>query len=259
MNQINQMNQTWKKCVFVGFALFALMVSKVSAEVLYSEDFEGTGDLHGTTPDVRTGNFGTDASATWQARTGPSFSATGGIPSGNKGSALLAFTPVTGQLYELSVDIRGTSSSVDNDDKWLGVGFSQNADLTRDMSANRGYAWMSIVSDPDLGQGNRYGGSNGSNSDAFTFSRTETWVNLKVLLDTRDTNWSASWYVDDVKVTDTFTYTTNPTINWVGYSVQQNSKGVYDNFQLSVIPEPSSLMLVGLALPLLFFFRRTSR
>ncbi|WFB36847.1 PEP-CTERM sorting domain-containing protein [Kiritimatiellota bacterium B12222] len=248
------------RIAFAAVISLAWAAVPLGAEILYSEDFEGTGELNGTTPDIRSGDFGSSASATWQARTSPSFSAAGGIPGGNKGSALLAFTPVSGQLYELSVDILGTSSSVSNDDKWLGVGFSQNADLTRNFSeSNNGYAWMSVVSDPDLGQGVRYTGASLGGSDAFSFTREGGWINLKVLLDTRDTSWTASWFVNDTQVSTTHTYVTNPTINYVGYSVEQNSKGTYDNFQLAVIPEPGSLILLGLALPLLFFFRRTAR
>ncbi|WFB36850.1 PEP-CTERM sorting domain-containing protein [Kiritimatiellota bacterium B12222] len=234
--------------VFMVAVLF--LGTSLRAEILYSEDFEGTGGLNGTTPDTRSGDFGSSDTAVWEAST--AFDAAGDIRTSRAQSASLTFVPQTGKIYELSADFDGTNPSSYHPTAQISLGFSQSASTTENFNKNNGQPWMHINS---ISGANEGGYKPGDGSTGGTFATTTTWMNLKILLDTQDTFWTVKWYLNDTQV-GTHTYTDNPTINYVGFAGSQNARGKIDNFQLAVIPEPGSLALLALALPLLFFFAR---
>lgn len=58
----------------------------------------------------------------------------------------------------------------------------------------------------------------------------------------------------------TFTYTTNPTINYVGFVTEGGLTGSVSAFELSAVPEPSTYALMGLGgLALLLRIRRRAQ
>ncbi|MDF3129123.1 PEP-CTERM sorting domain-containing protein [Kiritimatiellaeota bacterium B1221] len=234
--------------VFLGALLCAGGV-QVKAEILYFDDFDGTGDLDATTPDVVSDSldYGTK-DAVWSA--GDQYSASGymGSSPNNSQHARLSFTPVAGEIYELSTSFTGNSTWVGQMDDWISLGFfdggSQHTRMT--ISSQKSAAGREVTYQAD--------GGLESGSVATTAGARE----LKLVLDTTDTNWDISWYIDDVQAGSTYTYSSNPTITHVGFSRLDNARSFYDDFQLAVIPEPSSLLLTfsaGLA-GLLLFRRR---
>lgn len=224
--------------------------SKLYAEVvvLYADDFSGPAStgLNGYAPDTRSGDWGSSDTATWASAT--QFEADGRVWSSpnNRASALLPFSPVSGQLYELSADIDGISTWVGQQDDWVALGFAENGNANDNFTrtATHGYAWMAVSSLGGTDQGTRYAGDeNSPNTGSATFATTTNNMHLTIQLDTRSTNWTVKWFLDGLQVTDTHTYITNPDINYVGFSRVDNARAYIDNFQLAVIPEPSSLAL----------------
>ncbi|WFB36849.1 PEP-CTERM sorting domain-containing protein [Kiritimatiellota bacterium B12222] len=231
-------------------AVLCLGVS-AQAEILYADNFDGPEgvDLDGYTPDVRTGTYGTSATASWAA--GVQYNANGVMWSApNSGhTARLAFTPVAGEIYELSADFEGLSTYAGQMDDWISLGF---------FAGSTKYAWMNISSQLSAdGREVKYYSGDGVISG--TVPTTVGERNLKIVLDTSDTNWTVAWYLDDVQAGSTYTYATNPSITEVGFGRADNARSTFDNFQLAVIPEPASVLLLFLALPLLVVCRRSVR
>lgn|GEM_PF-4999014 len=122
-------------------------------------------------------------------------------------SAKLAFTPAQGNVYTLSVDVSNMS-----EDRWgILFGFSSNIDV--DATGNLDtYAPSSLLT------------PNGNIQEfATAFSKifassvgepSPGLTNLKIVLDTTDTQWAVSFYTNDVLVSKgVYTYETNPSIS----------------------------------------------
>ena len=141
---------------------------------------------------------------------------------GGWGAVSLAFTPTSGLLYELTATISSQYWG-----SWIGVGFLPDNSL---------YGW--------------------SPNNPVALRTTTGWVtspqagsasllsnDVLVRLDTTGANWTTSIYQGGTQIGTTFTYTTNPTINRVGF-VSDGSGGNVSAFQLTAIPEPSAYSLV---------------
>jgi hypothetical protein len=221
-----------------SFLLLPVTVSH-GATVIYSDDFSGlaSADLRGTMPDVGGG--------TWLGTN--NFNADGSVTAG-AGSITLPFSPVAGNIYELSANLTFTT----NDTSWIGVGFADASATWTGLPAlgngNRftgavitGYSWM--ISAPTAGQsgfrGN--GGTNAAveNPGVEVFSSS---VLLTITLDTTAANWQTSYYVNSALLGTTTAVGAQP-IDAVGFSVFNGALGSVDNFLLTSIPEPSAALL----------------
>ena len=96
-------------------ALLLLSAAPLAANVIFADNFNGSGGLNNVAPDTRPGT------QTWVAS--PPFSANGAISGDTGGSATLAFTPVQGRLYTL--DARFTATAAAGSNEWLALGFAK--------------------------------------------------------------------------------------------------------------------------------------
>ena len=238
----------WMCAVILAVTLCAPRLAS-AATTIYSDDFSGlsTVALDGTTPDVRSGTLGGSASATWIADT-LSYMANGtaiGQGAPNIRYAFLAFTPVVGNVYTLTVDLNTANATSVN---WLGAGFTSNTSTSTSSNA-LDTAWVSYAAN---GLGKVYGssatpyttfGAAGSASDPIT---------LTITLDTTTTLWKTTYSAYDLSTSlplgsGSYTYTTNPTITsvFIGDIIYG---GTVDNFSLTAAPEPNSIALLGMAI-----------
>jgi hypothetical protein len=186
--------------------------SKASAAVIYSQTFNGgPGGLTTTTP--------TTGAGTW---TGDNIISRNGELAGGWGAISLAFTPTSGLLYELTATISSQYWG-----SWIGVGFLPDNSL---------YGWS-----PNNPVALRTTTGWGTSPQAGSASLLSN--DVLVRLDTTGANWTTSIYQGGTQIGTTFTYTTNPTINRVGF-VSDGSGGNVSAFQLTSIPEPSAYSLV---------------
>ena len=220
----------------LGLTVFILLggVSNSGAAIIYFDDFSGAAgtDLHATIPDTRPG------SEAWRANTFIDADGLTDAPAGGEGSsAWLPFVPTAGNVYSLSADFNVTAGNND----WLALGFSPNTGGTGFVLSENVSPWMLKRQDPEVQSflGNNTNGAASHATGAGT-------INLKILLDTTPTLWTVDWKLNDVSVR-TATFTTNPTIESVGFGAWSNALGTVDNFQLETIPEPSSAGLAVLA------------
>ncbi len=237
------------------FASTVLLLSQVlsdAAVVIYADDFSGLAatDLRGTAPDVG-GN-------TWLGTN--NFKANGSVTAG-AGSITLPFSPVAGNIYELSANLSFTT----NDTSWIGLGFADASASWTGLpalgNANRftgtvitGYSWM--ISAPTAGQsGFRGNGGNNAATENPGVEVLSSAVALTITLDTTAANWQTSYFVNSVLL-GTTTATGSQPIDSVGFSVFNGALGSVDNFQLSVVPEPGAALLGGIGLLALLRRRR---
>ena len=68
---------------------------------------------------------------------------------------------------------------------------------------------------------------------------------LTIVLNTEAAAWTAEWFVNGGSVRSE-AYGSNPTINYVGLGIEDGASTTFSNFELTVVPEPGSLALMGL-------------
>lgn len=207
-----------------------------NAAIILSQDFS-TGDgsaLLGTTSTV--GN------TTWS---GNSLLNTAGYTLSDGGAIGLAFTPVSGKIYDLTATINIAPANT----TWIGAGFlpSTGADA---------YSFLATPNTPTAVR----------NGDAWsTFPGANYSINsadLRIRLDTTGAQWKSSYFQGGVQMGSTHTYTSgNPTINYVGFvNAEGGGVGGVSAFQLTAIPEPSTYaMVIGGILNLSLIRRRRVR
>ncbi len=228
-----------------------LAASPAVAEIIiYADDFSGDSstNLSGQAPDTRPG------SETWTASaTNPPWKADGSIGTFAGGrNAFLPFVPVDDKVYTLSLDLNLTGGGSGD---WFAMGFAQYnvADATFTASSVNGWAYMLHKS--PAGTSNHVQTFTGPAGTGYEGSYDVTGTALKVVLDTQPDTWTAEWFLDGSSLrgpTDI-----SPTINYVGFGRCGTATGSVDNFELTVIPEPSTLVLLGIsALALLLVLRR---
>ena len=191
-------------------------------QTLLADYFDGTGSiLDGSTPDVST------TSATWEAGgtyfdNGQADTTVADSPTGE--AAHLDFTPEAGKVYTAEATI------LNNQSNWVGFGFlpedSSTTDWTATSSAVRhsnapGYAWMlsrnSDSNDQEAFLGSGTDGAQSWNGDLV--DPTES-IDMKVVLDTTEDNWTVEWFLNGVSQGDPVAYSTtgNPGIGGIGFS-----------------------------------------
>lgn len=226
--------------IIVAAALFAGgagLLPTAQGSVVYFDDFSGSsGDhLNGTVPDIRPGG------ETWTAHEGVSLlgwkadGSASGTASGQSRNAFLPFTPAPGNIYRLSTGLNPTSGP------WFGLGFTGNDGLLNDFWQNDAAPWALL-------RANRTGGDplvsrlgpqlagpvNHSNTDPNRWTGS---VDVTIELDTRPALWEVKWFADN-ELLRTDSYTTNPTISYVGFG-SVDATGSVDNFQLTTIQRES--------------------
>jgi hypothetical protein len=221
--------------------LACLMVSSVCrAQIgrIYFDDFNGTGPLAGTAPDVRPGE------ETWLAST--VFGADGSVSqsrgaSGYTYQALLPFVPDDGKVYVLSMDMNPDSYTEDASN-WFGLGFIDRDTIDGGQWWDHAVAWI-------MQRVNR----NYNNDEMETFlgpgvagsathqSREAGFVTLGVILDTTQEQWTVSWMRNGQIIRGPVAYTANPTINYVGFTKVWMIGGAVDNFELKISDDTAPL------------------
>ena len=245
-----------------ALAAFALAVgTSANADiVLYSEDFSGddTTNLHGTTPDTTIGSSTWIAHENWKADGSIAGGTSLNVPAADH-SAFLAFTPTAGTIYTLSATLDKPDGGASG--MWAGIGFTNdtlgtavgNNGESFFAGTNAAGPWMLWRANND--QIAAFGGpgtANGSGNLAGYGTGPQT---LTIVLDTTDTAWKAEWFVGNDSIY-TFTYTTNPTISYIGLGRENNAAADFSSFSLTVIPEPSAALLGGLGMLCLLRRRR---
>lgn len=215
-----------KIAIFGVVLMSSGFLSDAAAQVvIYSQDFTGG-------PSPLAGTTSTTGGGTW---VGNGIVRLDGITAG-AGADSLAFTPQSGFVYNLTATI-----SITSPDPWIGVGF---------LESNGTYGFFGSQITP-------------------TALRTADWqiwpqaVNasslisndILVQLDTTGAQWTAAMFQGDTQIGSTYTYATNPTINWVGFVSDGASSGSVSAFELTVVPEPSTWALLAMGLMTILFFR----
>jgi len=185
-------------------ALLVLCSVPLSAEVIFTNNFDGTGGLHGAAPDIRPGTETWVASGQFTAGGSVTASPTSG------GSATLAFTPANGLIYTLDARLSATAANPSNE--WLAVGFAHGqsniaSGNTRFIDTTVvGRAWMLFraaespaapnnVAFLGTGTATNAGTTGGSNWVGWTGGTGGT-IDLRIVLDTTGGagTWTATWY-----------------------------------------------------------------
>jgi hypothetical protein len=225
-----------------------LMIHAVNATVIYSDDFDGDGtsSLIGTTPDT------TQSTEVWQGiESGAQWTSDGAITDTADQSriAYLDFTPESGNVYTLSVDVSHLNKA-----RAFYFGFMSSVP-TEGQSFFNGIAtpWMRIQ-----GNGETWAmitGTGGSGQTVAVGGYTGQSNFMQVVLDTTEAAWSVDWLLNGTSI-QTFTYSSNPDIQFVGMGRLREGTYDVDSFELSVVPEPTSMSLVVFTGGLLFMLRR---
>jgi hypothetical protein len=242
-----------------------MAAAPAQAEVVYQQAFSGQGaPLHGQAPTINN----TGAAAAWVTRTdtgeldgiGRIFFDNGTINAAGavNGSATLPFAPAQGFIYTLTASFGPVAADANN---WIGLGFAGGQSS---VSGNPGR----FLADPTSGQPWMiYRGNNATSgnqtflgpgtTDGFSWLTPVTAahgdpVDLRIVLDTTGASWSAQWFAKrpgdaDFTSIGAATYTTNPSIAAVGVAAAHASVvSSISAFELTVIPEPSTALLLGI-------------
>ncbi len=254
---------------FLAFVLWAVSAAALSAGTpIYEDDFSGTGDLNATAPDTSPGSETWTASTNWDRNSTPDQATNTADANAN---AFLPFTPDTGKIYTLSMDI-DISNSTDN---WVAMGFSSNSSTgTAFYALNDSYSWA-LLRGNVARSGSEIGtfGKNLANrvdipTGTAEASPANTFDTLKIELDTTGTFWKTTWYISEgagstFKELRNFTYSVNPSISYVGFGIGYQTGKFPDatvrNFSLTAVPELSNVGLVGFLLGAGFLTRRRRR
>lgn len=209
------------------------------ATTLYAESFEGTGALAANTTETGSGSWG--ASAGWTRNNGIATKAANG-----DALALLPFTPVSGKVYTLSLEVDPSNSPGSTD--WFSLGFlsqpSTNAALYTQGSVFPTYGgpWALVRANGNA-SGNTFQafstGTSGTLSSSPAVSGVGTYDTFAVVLDTRNAAWISRYYYNSTLV-GTHNHSTNPTIQSVGFSGFATAKGNVRNFRLATADAPTA-------------------
>ena len=189
-----------------------------------SDTFDGSSSafLNGTVPDEGVGEYA------WEAFiSGTAWMADGTIVPNTVSQHRGAFLPLDvqpGNIYTLLLDVNPTND-------WFALGFSETN------IANKAFTDASLGASPWMSQtgvrtadARAYVGP-GLN-DYTTITSAVGSVELKIILDTTEDLWSAEWFYNGSSVRS-YTYATNPVINYVGFGRYGYGAGSVDNFKLT--------------------------
>ncbi len=185
--------------------------ASLPAEIIYRDAFNGPGGdrLGGRAPEIRTGTYGTDASAVW---VGPTHSKGSRIFADGTmempaidfegAGAFLPFRPVPGQVYKLSllgVKIRSGD--------WVGAGFSASRNPSGDVRfRDNDPAFWSLIrregSPPRDAKGMPLNDQTFTGPIIAGVAETPkvSSSSITVLLDTTQSRWNVKWFLDGSQV-----------------------------------------------------------
>jgi hypothetical protein len=201
--------------------------------VIYSDDFSGDSAtaLNGTAPDIRPG------SETWLA--GASYKADGSVVGADNNNVFLPFTPMSGKIYILSLDVNVTAGG----DAWFAFGFTAGNNTTANFANFPINAAPWLLERQDATSTDQTYALTGANISGYVFyNQPPGPKTLKVVLDTRRAQWRAAWYIGNVLLRGAVTYDTNPTITYVGIGKYVNAAGMVDNFKLVDATPPNKVI-----------------
>ncbi len=256
-------DSTRKLLTLVVFGIVSVLaVSSAKADIIYSQAFDAAtpAQLHGSTV--------TGGTEVWNANT--LFQTDGTLSGLTRSMALLPFTPVGGEIYELSMDVTNLESG------FMGIGFADeisfaggnaNADrMITGSAVNYGMMFLNPfqLSTNGMAFSTYSSGSNIMDSNVFLTGTVNDSgpFSLKIVMDTTDTNWTTEYFIDgDSK--NFFTHVGALTnIDSVGINTGLATDATtFSNFQLqtlSAIPEPSSLAMFALSGLVILARRRRS-
>jgi hypothetical protein len=204
-------------------------VSASTSPVLYYDDFSGgnSTSLIGTTPDT------TQVGETWQGiSTGSQWTADGAITNDVDQSriAYLEFIPETGKVYTVSVDETHINKLYT-----CYFGFMSSVP-TEGQSFFSGIAspWMRIQGNGDTWAMITGGGGSGQTVAASGY--TAQMNTMQVVLDTTESAWTVEWFLNGTSF-QTYTYSSNPDIQYVGFGRYRSGTYDVDRFELSAASE----------------------
>lgn len=172
-------------------------VNQVAAEIIYYDDFNGTGNLNGTTPDITTGG------AVWVA--GDDFDADGTITYDDDSygdSAYLPFVPEDGYIYTLSATLNATVGRTNGENDWLAIGFTRlnsgpEYRFFNDPGSTDRYPvyWgMTRTDQADENDQTFTGLVTAGVQDTLTMSEDD----IAIVLNTIEDTWVVSWYYNGI-------------------------------------------------------------
>jgi hypothetical protein len=270
--------RTARRAMIAGVAaggLTAAAAGTARAAIIYADNFDGTAGLvSGRSVTTATGLNGGTAGATWTSdsttSTNPDalWNASGGTYTGTGTTdatlgtlitnAFLPFVPQSGLIYDAHIAL--ASSGVGASGNWLGLTFApaglNGHTAGGGASALSNMAGAGLIIDKGSGQVQSFGGAgtaNGAINSATGFvaqgTTTPTYHTFDILLDTTGVQWKVSWLVDGVTPsgvgTTSFTYATNPSIGDIVFGSNKLT-GTASDFSLTTVPEPGSMMILGL-------------
>ena len=234
-----------KPSQFVQSTLAALAVAVISAasasaSILYSYDFSGSGDMNGQTLNGQT----------WYGTGIMNANGSYSLLNGAEGYASVGFQLANGNVYDYKVTINQSSGT------WAGIGIATSFGIWNMVTASSTAA--SIITTGDTWGGGSYQGGGASGSGTYRIS-----------VDTTGTNWTTSFFKDDVQVGLTRVWSGEapfgPNGGTFGYALfglatlgnGSTTAGTFSNLEISVVPEPSTYaMVLGGIVTLLLIRRR---
>jgi hypothetical protein len=272
-----------KSAKLLTFATFALAAPATNAAiVLYSSSFSGSSgtNLNGTavTTSGATGaqhtQYGTSATATWIAdaklKADGSYAEAGtnNSPAGNnRNSATIVFTPQNGYVYNLTMTTSFTQLADPLLAAFHAVGFFETSGFTGNINSTTGAdVWaLTRPGDPlaNLDQVAHYNVTGGAGNIGAGDLDTTGPSTLRITLDTTlgAGNWAATYYVGDgsggFNLLGSIADLNAVTIGSVGIGVLNGDGNAnFQAFELSVIPEPSAVLLGSIGMLGLLLRRR---
>jgi|GEM_PF-578322 len=171
----------------------------------YTFSTGGSASLQGVAPQVRpqTEVFTMEGESA-------SIQAGGTIAGVASSQAYLPFTPVSGQLYELSLKMELTSQ---NSGGWVGLSFAEHTTTTTGNGLDYGQRGMLLLRDNGAGQMLIFPPYQTRDQNFVSALRNAT---LQIRLDTRNPIWSVEYRIDDQQVGYILYEGSNPSIHYIG-------------------------------------------
>jgi hypothetical protein len=247
--------------------------------IIYHDNFDGSSGstfLNGSAPDVDN-NGGTNTWLAYGSATNVNgYKEDGTLASANiSQGAWLPFTPVSGNIYTLSISLTGVGPQSANT-AWYGFGFAKSLPADPQTGQNRflegntiGRAWMLFRATTPQGTNFNQSQRGDATTGTGPTGTAQAWaagapanggdVNMEIVLDTSAATWTATYYAN--RPSDPLTIVSTgalpllaQNIAAIGFARTTNSasslSGKITNFDLSVdpVPEPASIALAALGM-----------